>query len=198
MRYLTIGALALVLALGVLVGCAPKEEEVAEPTMTLDDCKAELATFMDGVNESMDAVMSDETITSPEEGYAMLLEVVQEKKGELETMAEEFKAVENVPEEAQPDYDELNANVGELVGALAALEEAYSADFGAMTEEDMATWKADHTAAMEIVESVADYCGAEMGAEEEVVEEGTGEEEGLEGMEEEAPAKEMPVEEGGE
>jgi alanyl-tRNA synthetase len=181
MRYLTIGALALVLALGVLVGCAPKEEEVAEPTMTLDDCKAELATFMDGVNESMDAVMSDETITSPEEGYAMLLEVVQEKKGELETMAEEFKA-----------------NVGELVGALAALEEAYSADFGAMTEEDMATWKADHTAAMEIVESVADYCGAEMGAEEEVVEEGTGEEEGLEGMEEEAPAKEMPVEEGGE
>jgi hypothetical protein len=195
MRYLTIGALALVLALGVLVGCGPKEEEVAEPTMTLDECKAELADFMDGVDERMEAVMSDETIAGPEEGFPMLLEVVTEEKGNLETLAEEFQAVENIPEEAQPDYEELNAKVGELIGALAALEEAYSADFATMTEEDMATWEANLTAAMEVVESVGDYCGANMTVEEVAEEEGAGEEEG---MEEEAPAEETPAEEGGE
>ncbi|UCE26367.1 MAG: hypothetical protein JSW52_08395 [Candidatus Coatesbacteria bacterium] len=195
MRYLTISVLALVLALGVLVGCGPKEEEAVEPSMTLDECKAELATYMDGVNESMEAVESDETITGPEEGFAKLLEVVQEKKGELETLAEEFQAVENIPEDMQADYDELNTKVGELIGAMAALEEAYSADFEAMTEEDMAAWETNMVAAMETVESVADYCGADMGAEEEVVEEGAGDEEA---MEEETPAEETPAGEGGE
>ena len=198
MRYLTISALALVLALGVLVGCGPKEEEAVEPTMTVDECKTELAAFMDDVTKSMEAVESDETITGPEEGFAKLLEVVQEKKGELETLAEEFQAVENIPEDMQADYDELNTKVGELIGAMAAMEEAYSADFETMTEDDMAAWQTNMTAAMEIVESVADYCGADMGAEEEVaeeMEEGAGEEEG---MEEEAPAKETPAEEGGE
>lgn len=196
MRYLTISALALVLALGVLVGCGPKEEEAVEPTMTLDECKAKLAEFMDGVDERMEAVMSDETIAGPEEGFPMMLEVVTEEKVNLEALAGEFQAVENIPEEAQADYDELNAKAGELVGALAALEEAYSADFAAMTEEDMVAWEANLTAAMEIVESVADYCGAGMAAEEEVVEEeGAGEEEGAE---EEAPAEETPAEEGGE
>jgi hypothetical protein len=196
MRYLTISALALVLALGVLVGCGPKEEVAAEPTMTLDDCKAKLSEFMDGIDERIEAVMSDETITSPEEGFPMMLEVVTEEKANLEALSEEFQAVENIPEEAQADYDELNAKTGELVGAMAALEEAYSADFATMTAEEMVTWEANLTAAMEVIESVADYCGAEMGAEEEVAEEeGAGEEEGAE---EEAPAEETPAEEGGE
>jgi hypothetical protein len=194
MRYLTVGVLAFVLTLSVLIGCAPKEEEAVEPTMTVDECKMSLAEFMDGMDERIEAVMSDETITGPEEGFPMLLEVVQEEKGNLEALGEEFQAVENIPEEAQADYDELNAKVGELVGAMAALEEAYSADFTAMTDEDMAAWEANLTAAMEIVESVADYCGAKMAAEEVVEEEGAGEEEATE----EAPAEETPAKEGGE
>jgi hypothetical protein len=194
MRYLTVSILALVLALGVLIGCGPKEEEVVEPTMTIDDCKAKLAEFMDGVNAKMEEVKSDETIAGPEEGFPMLLEVVREEKNNLEALAGEFQAVENIPEEAQPEYDELNAKVGELVGAMAALEEAYSADFAAMTEEDMAAWDANLTAAMEVVESVADYCGAKMGVEEVTEEEGAGEEEATE----EAPAEETPAKEGGE
>lgn len=195
MRYLTISALALVLALGVLVGCGPQEEVAAEPTMTLDDCKAKLGEFMDGVDERMEAVMSDETIAGPEEGFPMLLEVVQDEKGNLDTLSEEFQAVENIPEDMQADYDELNAKTGELVGAMAALEEAYSADFATMTEDEMIAWEANLTAAMEVVESVAEYCGADMDIEEEVAEEGAGEEEEVE---EEAPAEEAEPGEGGE
>ena len=195
MRYLTISALALVLALGVLVGCGPKEEVAAEPTITLDDCKAGLAGFMNGMNERIEAIMSDDTIAGPEEGFPMMLEVVTEEKANLETLAEEFQAVENISEEAQADYDELNAKTDELVGAMAALEEVYSADFATMTEDEMIAWDANFTAAMEVIESVADYCGADIGAEEEVAEEGAGEEEEAE---EEAPAEETPAEEGGE
>jgi hypothetical protein len=195
MRYLTVGILAFVLTLSVLVGCGPKEEEAVEPSMTIDECKMSLAEFMDGMNERIEAVMSDETIAGPEEGFPMLLEVVQEEKGNLEALSAEFQAVENIPEEAQADYDELNAKAGELVGAMAALEEAYSADFEAMSDEDMAAWEANLTAAMDIVESVAEYCGAETGVEEEVAEEeGAGEEE----VTEEAPAEETPAKEAGE
>jgi enoyl reductase-like protein len=152
---------------------------------------------MNGMNERIEAIMSDDTIAGPEEGFPMMLEVVTEEKANLETLAEEFQAVENISEEAQADYDELNAKTDELVGAMVALEEVYSADFATMTEEEMVAWEVNFTAAMEVIESVADYCGADMGAEEEVVEEeGAGEEEVIEG--EEAPAEEAPAEEGGE
>jgi hypothetical protein len=194
MRYLMVTALALVLTLAFLVGCAPKEEKPIEPTMSIDECKTNLAGSMDGFNDQMKAITADETLT-PEEGFPKLLELVKTEKADLEALAEEFKAVENVPEEAQADYDELNAKVGELVGAFAAMEEAYSADFATMKPEDMAAWEANVSAAMTTYEDVAKYCGAKVPSEEEMAEEeGAMEEE----MGEEAPAKEMPAEEGGE
>lgn len=193
MRYLMVTALALVLTLGFLVGCAPKEEKPLEPTMSIDECKTNLAGSMDGFNDQMKAITGDETLT-PEEGFPKLLELVKTEKANLEAMAEEFKAVENIPEAAQGDYDELNTKVGDLVGAFAAMEEAYSADFTTMKPEDMAAWEANVSAAMTTYESVAKYCGAKVPSEEEVAkEEGAVEEK----TGEEAPAKEMPAKEGG-
>lgn len=194
MRYLMVTALALVLTLAFLVGCAPKEEAPVEPTMSIDECKTNLAGSMDNFNDQMKAITADETLT-PEEGFPKLLELVKTEKADLEGLAEEFKAIENIPEEAQADYDELNTEVGDLIGAFAAMEEAYSADFTTMKPEDMTAWEAKVSEAMATYETVAAYCGAKVPSEEEVTEEeGAVEEE----MGEEAPAKEMPAEEGGE
>jgi hypothetical protein len=193
MRYLMVTALALVLTLAFLVGCAPKEEKPLEPSMSIDECKTNLAGSMDNFNDQMKAITADETLT-PEEGFPKLLELVKTEKADVEGLAEEFKAVENIPEEAQADYDELNTKVGDLIGAFATMEEAYSADFTTMKPEDMAAWEGKVSEAMATYETVAKYCGAKVPSEEEVTkEEGAVEEE----TGEKAPAKETPAEEGG-
>lgn len=188
MRYITIGAVAVVLAFGVFVGCEKKVEEVAEPTMTIDEAKAKLVEFMNGVNDRIGAITSDETL-KPEEGFAKLLTVVKEEKAKLETLAGEFEAIENIPEEEQPAYDELNAKVGELADALAALEKAYSADFAKMKPDELEAWNANYDATMTAISSIAEYCGAEKPGGEEPAAEET--------PMEEAPAKETPATEGG-